>query len=67
MTRTAETVFAGRLALLNAPVGPLWHELTPQQRQILTPVASEWNGFSGPKKQRLLNVAKRYPDMSPAE
>ena len=50
-----------------APVGPLWHELTPQQRQILTPVASEWNGFSGPKKQRLLNVAKRYPDMSPAE
>jgi hypothetical protein len=50
-----------------APVGPLWHELTAQQRQILTPVASEWNGFSGPKKQRLLNVAKRYPDMSPAE
>ena len=50
-----------------APAGPLWHELTPQQRQILTPVAGEWNGFSGPKKQRLLNVAKRYPDMSPAE
>ena len=50
-----------------APVGPLWHELTPQQRQILTPVAGEWNGFSRPKKHRLLNVAKRYPDMSPAE
>ncbi len=46
---------------------PLWHELTAQQRQILTPVAGEWNSFSVQKKQRLLNVVKRYPDMSPAE
>lgn len=47
--------------------GPYWHELTPVQRQLLAPVATDWNGFSSPKKQRLLNVAKRYPDMSPAE
>ena len=50
-----------------ATPGPYWHELTPVQRHILTPVAADWNGFSAQKKQRLLNVAKRYPDMSPAE
>ena len=47
--------------------GPYRHALTPVQRQLLAPVATDWNGFSSPKKQRLLNVAKRYPDMSPAE
>jgi hypothetical protein len=50
-----------------APAGPLWHELTAQQRQILAPVINEWNGFSKHKKQRLINIAKRYPDMSPDE
>lgn len=28
---------------------------------------NEWNGFSKHKKQRLINIAKRYPDMSPDE
>ena len=50
-----------------APAGPLWHELTAQQRQILAPVINEWNGFSRHKKQRLINIAKRYPDMSADE
>ena len=50
-----------------APAGPLWHELTAQQRQILAPVINEWNGFSKHKKQRLINIAKRYPDMSADE
>ena len=39
---------------------------SPQQRQILTRWPANGTGFPGPK-QRLLNVAKRYPDMSPDE
>jgi hypothetical protein len=44
---------------------PAWSELTPAQREALAPLASEWNGFDADRKQKWLEVAKKYPQLSP--
>lgn len=46
---------------------PDWSQLTPEQQQILAPLANDWNTLEQrPRKQWLL-LAKRYPKMKPDE
>lgn len=44
---------------------PSWSELTPEQQQILAPLAGEWNKLEPARKKKWLGIAKRYPKMTP--
>jgi len=46
-------------------VKPLWKDLTPGQREALTPLEADWDGFPSDRKQKWLEVAAKYPRMSP--
>jgi hypothetical protein len=47
--------------------GPHWTELTASQHQVLAPLAGEWNGLDATGKEKWLEVAKRFPHMSPED
>ena len=46
---------------------PKWSQLTPQQQQILTPLAKDWDGFGDPRRKKWLDIASRYPVMTPEQ
>jgi hypothetical protein len=46
---------------------PDWSQLTPEQQQILAPLAGDWNNFDERKRKKWLLLAKRYPKMKPDE
>jgi uncharacterized protein DUF3106 len=46
---------------------PTWGELTPEQQQILAPLASDWDKLEPARKRKWLGIAKRYPKMKPDE
>lgn len=46
---------------------PDWSELTPQQQQILAPLASDWNNFDDKRRKKWLLTAKRYPKLKPEQ
>lgn len=46
---------------------PDWSQLTPEQQQILAPLASDWNNFDDRRRKKWLLTAKRYPKMKPEQ
>jgi len=42
-----------------------WAALDPSQREILEPLAGEWEQLNADSRTRWLGVAKRYPKMTP--
>ncbi len=44
---------------------PSWAQLTPQQREILSPLAGEWDKLDAERKKKWLGVAKRFPKFTP--
>lgn len=46
---------------------PRWSELNPEQKQILSPVAGNWDSMSARKRIKLLGVARHYQKMTPLE
>ena len=58
---------AAALAAGTNPKNPSWDELTPEQREILAPIAGEWSGFDAKRKQKWLRITKRYPKMTERE
>ena len=46
---------------------PLWEQLNPQQKEVLAPLAQEWNGMDAAKRKKWLGIAKRYPGMTPTK
>jgi hypothetical protein len=42
-----------------------WRALSAAQREILAPLASEWNRLDAASRTRWLGVAQRYPKMTP--
>jgi hypothetical protein len=46
---------------------PTWSELSPADREILAPLAPEWNQWDSQRKQKWLGIAKRYPGLNPTE
>ena len=47
--------------------GPQWNELSPPHRQVLAPLANDWNGLDSRSKERWIDVAGRFPKMPPDE
>ena len=63
---------AATLAILSsgaalALTAPKWAELTAQQREILKPLASDWDKLDEARRNKWVVVAKRYPTMQPEE
>ncbi len=46
---------------------PSWAELTPQQKQILAPLAGEWDRFEPWRRKKWIGIAQRYPAMNAEE
>jgi hypothetical protein len=46
---------------------PDWPQLTPEQQQILAPLANEWKDLDDRRRKKWLLTAKRYPKMKPEE
>jgi hypothetical protein len=44
---------------------PTWKELTPAQREALAPLAAEWDTYDLDRKLKWLEVAKKFPQLSP--
>jgi hypothetical protein len=44
---------------------PAWKDLSAQQREALAPLAKEWDGFDRNRKLKWLEVANKYPQLSP--
>jgi hypothetical protein len=46
---------------------PLWRSLTPAQQVALQPLQGEWDQMDGVRKQKWLQLAARFANMSPEE
>jgi hypothetical protein len=46
---------------------PGWSQLSPQQKTILAPLASDWEQMENVRKKKWLGIAERYPTMKPDE
>lgn len=46
---------------------PAWVQLTQSQRQILAPLAAEWDGMEAFRRKQWLGIADRYHALSPDE
>lgn len=46
---------------------PTWASLTPQQRQVLAPLQRDWTTIDAERKQKWIEVARRFPAMPDAE
>lgn len=46
---------------------PAWAALSPEQKQILAPLARDWDKMEAYRKKKWLGIAKRYPTMKPEE
>ena len=44
-----------------------WQELTPQQQQILAPLANDWGSLSRKQQNNFIGIAKRYPQLTPIQ
>ena len=44
-----------------------WEKLKSQQREVLAPLAQEWDNMDLVKKKKWLGIAERYPGMTPSE
>lgn len=56
---------ASQSVLIDSPTD--WHDLSPEQKQILQPLAPHWSRMDETGRDKWVNVAKRYKDLSPAE
>lgn len=56
--------FGGSAFALTAPK---WADLNAQQREILKPLASDWDKLDEARRNKWVVVAKRYPTMQPEE
>lgn len=46
---------------------PSWAELSPADKQVLAPLAGQWDSYDAQRRQKWLGIAKRYPKLAPAE
>ena len=46
---------------------PKWSELSAQDREVLAPLAGDWDKLDAQRKQKWLGIAHRYPQMRPDE
>ena len=46
---------------------PDWEALSPTQKSVLAPLASDWNSMENLPRKKWLGIAERYPTMKPDE
>ena len=46
--------------------GPAWSNLSVSQREVLAPLAKDWDRLDGERKQKWLEISQRFPTMPPA-
>jgi hypothetical protein len=62
------TFAAATQAAVTTPLDqPLWSELTPQQRQVLAPLAKDWDATEPFRRKKWVGIAQRYPSMTPEQ
>ena len=44
--------------------GPEWSQLTAEQQRILAPLADDWRNIEPKRRDKWVEIAKRYPKMS---
>lgn len=54
-------------AIIGTPPQPGWSQLNGQQRNILAPLAKDWDGMENIRKKKWLGIAERYPSMKQDE
>lgn len=60
-------VFQPAIAVVPPLKQPTWVELAPEQRQILAPLAGEWDNFEYSRRKKWIGIAQRYPAMNTEE
>lgn len=55
------------LASKKSEAKPYWKDLTAEQQNSLTPLASNWSSLSRERKRKWLELSKNYPTLPPAE
>lgn len=53
--------------ILSEILPPKWIQLTPQQKQVLAPLQSEWDSLNDGLRNKWLRIADRYPRMAAEE
>ena len=48
-------------------VRPAWAELTAEQQATLAPLKNDWDTLEPERRQKWIQIAKRYPRMKPLE
>lgn len=54
-------------AIIGTPPQPGWTQLSPGQKEILAPLARDWDAMESLRKKQWLGIAERYPNMKPNE
>jgi hypothetical protein len=54
-------------AIIGTPPQPGWIQLSAQQKDILAPLAKDWDGMENIRKKKWLGIADRYPNMKQDE
>lgn len=66
-TLAAALLCAGAAVAQPAASGTPWSALTPMQRTALSQLERDWAGIDASRQQKWLEIAARYPNMSPDE
>lgn len=75
MTRLAARAAAALTVLVVAvsawaaapEAGPTWDSLNAQQKSVLGPLQRDWSGIDAPRKQKWIEMARRFPSLPEAE
>ena len=75
MIRAGLSILALSLAIALSPSAhsqitmgsPSWSQLSPQERQVLAPLQSDWDRLEPQRKLKWRGIAQRYPNMGVEE
>ena len=70
LTAAAACVLLAAASVAHAQIAlksPMWLELSPQERETLAPLASDWDKLDAARKSKWRGIAQRYPKMLPDE
>jgi hypothetical protein len=65
--KPAATKPAAKAAQPKPGVRPAWAELTAEQQQTLAPLKADWDTLEPERRQKWIQIAKRYPRMKAQE
>jgi len=54
-------------AIIGTPPQPAWIQLNTQQKDILAPLAKDWDSMENIRKKKWLGISERFPKMKPDE